>query len=265
MTVTLTNSRTRDADARVCGWGKAQVRLASALLLLLLFLPACADPVGGGNNETRISGFYILEQVDGAPVPASITPQQGCDRTVRVGHLSLSPGRVDLVPMYDWTIIIDADCQPVPAGVFVGEDDVGSWRFHPTQLSLRSMTGLGEYAVMLEEVAGGPPFVTLAYLGNSYRFKRIDEPTAVVFVKVIDHFGQPVAGVVLDFAVPYGLPRGGTTPASGEFGTSGHAGEWRITMRPPAGYEVPASQPNPFTVTAVEDQAQRVTVTLTKL
>jgi hypothetical protein len=36
-------------------------------------------------------------------------------------------------------------------------------------------------------------------------------------------------------------------------------------MTPPPGYEVPASQPNPFTVTLVEGPAINVQATLTKL
>jgi hypothetical protein len=48
-------------------------------------------------------------------------------------------------------------------------------------------------------------------------------------------------------------------------GNRGVAGGCKISITPPAGYTVPASQPNPLTVTVVANEAPHVTVTLTKL
>jgi hypothetical protein len=241
------------------------VRNNFALLVGFLVLSYCTNATGSREDEKRISGFYILERVDGAVLPAALSPEQGCNRIVRkVGTLSLSAAGPDVQPMYDWSFVIDVDCQPVPEGVFQGAADVGTWRVYSTQLSFSSMMAKGIYGAVVDESPANPPAVTLEYLGNSYRFRRVDDPTGVVFVKVVDQFGQPVAGVQLLFAFPYGLEGGGTTPASGEFGTGGHVGECKITITPPPGYEVPPSQPNPFSVVVVEGPALRVQVTLTK-
>jgi len=236
------------------------------LLISSVALSACNSILFGGDAEKRVAGTYILESVDGTPLPAPVAPQQGCPRTVRkVAIFSLSAAGPDTRPSYGWEIKIDADCQPVPAGVFQGADDVGNWNAESTQLSFRSWVGLGSYTASVEKSSGGSPSaITLSYLGNSYRFRRMDDPTGVVFVKVFDQFGQPVEGVILHFTFRYGLEGGGTIGPALEFGTSGPVGECTIKMTPPPGYEVPASQPNPFTVTVVEG-AINVQATLTKL
>jgi hypothetical protein len=241
------------------------MRYRPLVLVATAALSACSSILGGDDAEKRFAGFYILASVDGTALPAPVAPQQGCPRTVRkVATFSLSAAGPDVRPMYDWEIRVDADCQPVPAGVFQGANDVGFWNAQSTQLSFRSIVGEGAYSASVEENSGSPPTITLLYLGNSYRFRRMDDPTGVVFVKVFDQFGQPVEGVVLHFTFRYGLEGGGTIGPALEFGTSGPVGECAITMTPPPGYEVPASQPNPFTVTVVEG-AINVQATLTKL
>jgi hypothetical protein len=245
---------------------EAPMRYKVALLICVLALPSCIAIFGYGDAEKRFAGLYILESVDGVALPAPLAPQQGCNRTVRkVGTFSLSPAGPDVVPMYDWEIKVDADCQPVPTGVFQGESDVGNWRLHSTHASLNSLTGKGAYGADFEESSGPTPSVTLSYLGNSYRFRRFDEPFGVVYVTVVDQFGQPVEPVILHFTFQHGLEGGGTIGPAYEFGTSGPVGECSIRMTPPPGYEVPASQPNPFTVTLVESPAIHVQAKLTKL
>jgi hypothetical protein len=128
--------------------------------------------------------------------------------------------------------------------------------------------GRGSYSAALEETPGNPPAITFANAGNSYRFVRImrfDDPPGVIFVDVVDQSGQPVRGVVLMFSFANGLEGGGTTPDSGELGLRGVVGECKISITPPAGYAVPASQPNPISVTVVEGQAPHIKATLTKL
>jgi hypothetical protein len=241
------------------------MRYRPIVLVSTAALSACSSILGGDDAEKRFAGFYILESVDGTALPAPVAPQQGCPRTVRkVATFSLSAAGPDVRAMYDWEIRVDADCQPVPAGVFQGADDVGNWNAQSTQLSFTSLVGQGAYTASVEENAGSPPAIILSYLGNSYRFRRMDDPTGVVFVKVFDQFGQPVEGVVLHFAFRYGLEGGGTIGPALEFGTSGPVGDCAIMMTPPSGYEVPASQPNPFTVTVIEG-AIHVQATLTKL
>lgn len=225
--------------------------------------------MGGREDQQRISGVYVLERVDGTAIPASIAPQQGCNRTVRKGIFRITAGGPDVAPTYDWTISIDADCQPVPPGVLPGDGDVGAWRFQQsTQLSFSSMMSHGAYSAELEETPGSPPAVTFVNLGNSYRFVRVmrwDDPQGVVYVKLVDQSGQPIPGVVLVFTFANGIQGGGTTPDSGEFGTGGVVGECKISITPPAGYEVPASQPNPLSVSVVTGPALHLQVALTKL
>jgi hypothetical protein len=242
------------------------MRYRPLVLVSTAALSACNSILFGGDAEKRVAGTYILESVDGVTLPAPVAPQEGCNRTVRrVATFSLSAAGPDVQPMYDWEIKIDADCQPVPAGVFQGADDVGLWSAESTHLSFRSMKGQGAYTASVEESSGKPSAITLSYLGNSYRFRRMDDPIGVVFIKVFDQFGQPVEGVILHFTFLYGLEGGGTIGPALEYGTSGPVGECTIKMTPPEGYEVPATQPNPFTVTLVQGPAIHVQATLTKL
>jgi len=230
---------------------------------------SCTSSTGSKADQDRIAGVYILRTVDGVALPAPLAPQQGCSRTVEKGIFTISPGGSDNGPQYDWTIPIPADCQPVPAGVDQGGDDVGNWGFKTSAtLSFFSLMGRGAYAAALEETTGNPPAIAFTYAGNSYRFVRLmrfDDPQGVVFVDVADQFGQPVAGAVLIFTFANGLEGGGTTPDSGEFGSRGIVGECTIQITPPAGYSIPPSQPNPISVTVVDGQAVRVKATLTKL
>ena len=245
------------------------MRYNPALVCSLVALSSCVNSMGGRAAEERISGVYVLESVDGTPVPAAIAPQQGCARTVRNGTFTMSAAGPDVLPMYDWSFAIVAVCQPVPPGVFQGTDDVGTWRFGSSeQLSFNSMKNHGAYAATLEEISGSAPAVTIVYLQNSYRFKRImrwDDPQGVVFAKFVDQAGQPVAGVVVTFTFANGLQGGGTTPATGEFGTGGVVGQCQIGFVVPAGYQIPASQANPFSVTVAQGPALHVQVSLTKL
>lgn len=242
------------------------MRYRPLVLVSTAALSACSSIFGGDDAERRVAGTYILESVDGTPLPAPVAPQQGCPRTVRkVAIFSLSAAGSDTRPSYGWEIKIDADCQPVPAGVFQGADDVGNWNAESTQLSFRSWVGLDSYTASVDESSGRPSAITLSYLGNSYRFRRMDDPIGVVFVKVFDQFGQPVEGVILHFTFRYGLEGGGTIGPALEYGTGGPVGECTIKMTPPEGYAVPASQPNPFTVILVEGPAIHVQATLTKL
>jgi hypothetical protein len=230
---------------------------------------SCTNSLGGKEDQDRIAGLYTLRTVDGATIPAAVAPQQGCNRTVQKGIFTISQGGSDNGPQYDWTIPIPADCQPVPAGVDEGADDVGNWGFKSSgSLSFFSLMGRGAYAATLDETPGNPPAITFAYAGNSYRFVRLmrfDDPQGVVFVDVADQFGEPVAGVALIFTFANGLEGGGTTPATGEFGSRGVVGECSIQITPPAGYSVPGPQPNPISLTVVDGQALRIKATLTKL
>jgi hypothetical protein len=246
-----------------------RAKQASILGLALLGASSCVNSVGGRDDQERIAGIYILESVDGVAIPAAIAPQQGCNRTVQKGIFTISMAGPDVAPQYDWSIAIPADCQPVPSGVYQGGDDVGNWKFQTSAgLAFYSMMGRGAYNAALVEASGNPPAITFTNAGNSYRFVRImrfDDPQGVVYINVVDQFGQPVPGVVLSFTFANGLEAGGTTGDSGEFGVRGVVGECKVGIAPPAGYTAPASQPNPISVTVLEGQAPHTTVTLTKV
>jgi hypothetical protein len=250
-------------------FSKTRASRVPILALAILAVSSCVNGMGGKDDQERIAGVYILQSVDGVAIPAPIAPQQGCNRIVQNGTFTISAAGPDVVPEYDWSIAIPADCQPVPSGVYQGGDDVGAWQFRQSsQLSLASLMGRGSYSAALEETPGNPPAITFANAGNSYRFVRImrfDDPQGVVYVDVVDQSGQPVRGVVLMFTFANGLEGGGTTPDSGELGLRGVVGECKISITPPAGYAVPASQPNPISVTVVEGQAPHIKATLTKL
>ncbi len=240
-----------------------------AHISLTFALVSCTSIFGDHDDQERIAGLYTLRSVNGVPVPTAIAPQLGCNRIAQKGIFNVSPAGPDVVPEYDWTINTPADCQPAPAGVDQGAEDVGSWDFQTsTRLVFSSLMGKGAYSANLEESSGNPPAITLERDGSSYRFVRLmrfDDPQGVIFVDFVDQFGQPVAGVVLSFVFANGLEAGGTTPETGEFGNRGVVGECTIGFTPPEGYSVPASQANPFVVTVFDGQAPHVRVTLTKV
>jgi hypothetical protein len=243
------------------------MRLKLLLPLVLAAAFSCTNSQALREDQRRISGIYLLKEIDGAALPASLPPEQGCNREVRNGNLELFQSGVDAGATYTWSVAIMADCTPIPPGVAQGTSDYGFWDYGSVELSFRSKRDFGNYNPGLEEKSGLPPAVTIAYLGNSYRFvlaQRWDAPTGVVFVKFVDQAGQPVSGVVLTFEFPNGLSGGGQTPESGEFGTRGAVGDWAIAVVPPAGYAVPASQANPFSVSVAKDDAQRLQVSLVK-
>jgi hypothetical protein len=255
------NSRLRLFSPRAAGFGTLTFALSVAGTL------SCNNFVASRDAQERISGVYVLDRVDGVQIPAPLAPQEGCNRTVRDGIMTISAAGRDVQPMYDWSIAIVPDCEPIPPSVDQGTDDVGMWNFSSDDLSLKSMKGLGAYSATLDEASGSPPIVTFVYAGNSYRFTRVmrfDDPQGVVYVKFVDQFGQPVTGVILKFVFANGLQGGGQTPATGEYGTGGIVGECTISFTPPAGYAVQASQSNPFTVSITEGPALHVQVALTK-
>lgn len=243
-------------------------RNTAGFVLWLLALNSCINSTGGRDDQERISGLYVLEQVNGQRIPATLPTQQGCGRTARNGILTISAAGPDVQPMYDWGVQFDTDCDPAPSGVLRGIDDVGTWHYRSAQLSFNSLMGRGSYSAALQEVSGNPPAVTVVYQGDSYRYVRLmrwDDSQGVVFVRVVDQSGQPVAGVQLIFTFANGIQGGGTTPASGEFGTGGVVGECKIAITPGAGYEVAATQPNPVSVQVVEGPPLRIQVFLTKV
>ena len=179
----------------------------------------------------------------------------------------MTPGGVDTSPTYGWSVAIQPECTPVPAGVSQGTTDGGFWNFAPGPVLFHSQMDQGDYAPTLEEKPGSAPAISISYLGRSYQFVLIQPygaATGVVYVKFVDQVGQPITGVVLRFALPNGREAGGQTPESGEYGSQGVVGVWTISFVPPPGYTVPAPQANPFTSLVGENSVQHLQVSLVK-
>ena len=247
----------------------ARMKPIAIVGLSLLTLTSCIDSTGSRDDRERISGLYTLRSVDGVAIPAPIAPQQGCNRTVRDGIFTISVGGSDSRPMYDWSIAIPTDCQPVPPGVDQGDDDVGNWQFHQSsQLSFSSMMGRGSYGAALEETPGNPPAVTIAYAGNSYRFVRLmrfDDPQGVVYVDFVDQAGQRVAGVRLIFTFANGLQGGGTTPDSENSALEALLGSAKSALRRPRAMWCPLRSQIPSRCQLSKVPPLRVHVSLTKI
>lgn len=75
--------------------------------------------------------------------------------------------------------------------------------------------------------------------------------------------GVPGVGVKIEFPSPPS-PDHFTTDAHGRLDTSGPEGTWHLTITPPAGYTMAASQANPFSIKTRRQQEFHVTVRLTR-
>ena len=196
-----------------------------------------------------VVGVYLLESVDGRPLPVPLPPQAGCDRSISQGELRLSGPAGESIPFYSWGYGVAVSCNPVPSGVQRGKEDLGNWTFPNPELNLRSERGNGEYDALYLGPLAEETRVRISFEAREYVFRRVlgpNTPTGILFLKFVDQTDAPVAGVRMFIDFPNGLKGGGTTPATGEFGTRGMAGIWRISLELPAGYSLPQSQPNPF-------------------
>jgi hypothetical protein len=80
-----------------------------------------------------------------------------------------------------------------------------------------------------------------------------------------DEGGQGVGGVGVKIEYPRDvLSLSFTTDTQGRLHTSGPKGTWQLTITPPAGYTVPASQANPFSIRTRRLEEFHVTVRLVR-
>lgn len=87
-----------------------------------------------------------------------------------------------------------------------------------------------------------------------------------ILVRAFDQQGSPVAGATMELRDTRGTLLGGELNKTGADGRVGFSpltpGFYTITIKPPAGYAVPASQPNPIGVEVRNSQSTTVNVSL---
>jgi hypothetical protein len=89
--------------------------------------------------------------------------------------------------------------------------------------------------------------------------------SGILRLRAEDETGQGVGGVVVTIEFPSPpSPDRFTTDAQGRLHTSGPEGTWQLTITPPAGYAVAASQTNPFSIRTRRLEEFHVTVRLVR-
>ncbi len=84
-------------------------------------------------------------------------------------------------------------------------------------------------------------------------------------LQAVDEAGEGVGGVGVKIEYPRDVVSlSFTTDAQGRLHTSGPEGTWQLTITPPAGYTVAASQANPFTIRTRRLEEFHVTVRLSR-
>lgn len=238
-------------------------RMNHAIRSVFLLMLACSNPTGSYGDVAAIKGGYTLESVNGKLLPAEIAVTVGCTRTVTRGGLDLTGPTVDVRPLYSSEILTPTSCQPGSPNPTAFIEDFGTWTFDAPTVHFASQKGRGNYSGT-QQSTGSETILTIEIDGNSYVFRRSPEtPKGILFVTFVDQTNAPVNGVTVRFGFPDGGTGGGTTQTDGQFGTSGTAGVWNVTITPPFGYIVPTSQANPFQVN-VPASVTYVTVHLTK-
>lgn len=218
-------------------------------------LAFAATPYGCGitspsyGDLSPVVGIYLLESVNGQPLPATLPPQQGCNRSINRGIFDIIGATGEARPLYSWSIPIEISCQPVPSGVSDFIEDFGTWTFPRPEIVFSSQKGHGKYPGSHLGPLAEETRVRLSMDGHTYVFRRVQSlntPTGILYLKFLDQTDTPVAGVKINSAFPNGLQGGGTTPATGEFGDRGAAGTWKITLVLPSGYSFDPPHDNPF-------------------
>lgn len=238
-----------DASTLDFPWRKSSIAhlisLAGALALTTGAL-GCGISSPSYGDLSPVVGIYLLESVDGQPLPASLPAQQGCTRTIDKGEFDLDGPSGEARPLYSWGIAISASCQP-PGSEDI--QDFGAWRFPGPDIVFSSQKGHGTYVGSHLGPAAEETRVRWAVEGHTYVFRRVQSPntpTGILYLKFLDQTDIPVAGVKMNFLFPNGLEGGGTTPVTGEFGDRGAAGTWKITLVLPSGYSFEPPRDNPF-------------------
>jgi hypothetical protein len=214
-----------------------------------------------------ITGVYLLESVDGLPVPANLPAEPGCTRLARNGQMEVAPKPIDGGTFYSWFAVILKTCSGSSTPTDETFDDLGSWTGSRKELQFHSGRGKGTYPVTPDE-SGPVTHIVAKRDGHTYRYRMAHatgDPVGYAWISTVDEAGGWVNWVAFSIETPDGLPTGGITNGDRAFGTAGAPGTWRMTVTPPEGYVVAPSQAHPLEFTVVAKQDTDVRFVLHKL
>lgn len=235
-------------------------------LVTLPFI-ACSAANMTGPNVAPVSGTYILERVDGVPLPTSIASTGGCPRAITRGVLRFDPRYGDSPPLYGWDITVAATCDPSRPQIAPVAADSGTWDVEGgDRLTFSSRAGGGSYGGAIG-TRDSAVVATFARAGRTYTFRLVrgwNAPVGALSVAVVDEAGAPVAGAVLELRAPDGVGAGGTSRSDQAFSTVGAPGLWTVAVFAPSGYTTAPNRPNPFTALVAANATTTERVVLTK-
>lgn len=159
------------------GGFRRKIRVVSSKSWFGLILVGCSA-LSTEPDLSRAQGTYVLEKVNGAPLP--ITIESGdCPREIFRGDLGLSPGVVDQRPLYDLLVSLRLRCDPDRL-LFIDQrrliEDVGEWTIDGNRVEFRSSKGFGTFRIPIETGSPTPTaLLTLQLDGRSYTFRRVSQ------------------------------------------------------------------------------------------
>lgn len=239
-----------------------------SLLLLACSIGSATDP-----DASRLTGLYILTEVDGVPLPVP-PPAPGsrdpCPPAITDGQFSLLQGPRS--PQgYTISVVSTRACDPegIPIDGTEVVHDAGLWSLDGSRISFASSpyNRNGNYQGTVETVSTVPT-ISVPLGGHTYTFRRLDPARAnsgSVTVFVVDSQGMRVAGALMVFHSADGIvTRAFSGNAFDPLITDAAPGNEVISIAPPPGYTFAPGQPNPINATIVSEQITRVTVVLAK-
>lgn len=178
--------------------------LAPTLLLVGCF----GSPTGP--EVSAVTELYVLERVDGAPLPArspNTGPTDLCPPAITDGELSIDTGPTDhaFPPLYTISVVSSQGCESngIPAERTEVVRDAGAWSVDGARANFNSNPrfGFGVYQGTAQPASPGP-LLTVEPKGHAYTFRRLDaahHQTGIVSVAVVDQQGIHVAAALMVF------------------------------------------------------------------
>jgi hypothetical protein len=243
-------------------------------MLAIGLMVACSNSV---EPADAIAGLYVLDQVDGNPIPPSPPPVTDdtvpCPVAVTDGQLSLEAAAPRIPQGYVFSVYSSPTCEPmgIPSDATEVAHDAGFWSLLGKELQFESSpsNGHGSYggAVLPGNGPSGAPRVQVAFGGHTYAFLPLDQirPVPGITVNVVDQSGARVDGALVVIRLSdREVDRSFTSsalPLSPRIGVPGPA--W-VSIAPPKGYGFALGQQNPVTVTIVSGEITQVVVVVVK-
>ena len=214
----------------------------------------------GWAEAREVAGTYVLESINGAPATGPAGPLAGCPQPGSLGELSLGGPAADAGPLYGLEI------RPAP-GVAPTVRDAGDWSVRNELVRFASSPayGRGTYTGEVHRDAEHTARVTITLGGDRFAFQRLrlwDDASAWGLIRVtsVDTAGVLAPGLLVQFRAPDGIESPGVVVYEQGFATGGPPGAWYISLTPPTGYRLAATQPERLclTVQARAEAALRV-------